>query len=95
MVIYPEVQKRVQNEIDDVIGSGNIVRLKDKSRLVYTEATIFEVMRMSALVPFALPYITTKDTILGGYDIDKGTVVLYNLHSVSYDKDYWGDPQNF
>lgn len=81
-------------EIYDAIGSGYRIRLKNKSRFVYTEATIFEVMRLSALAPFALPRLTTKDTVLDGYDIDKGTVALYNLHSVLFDKGYWGDPQN-
>ncbi|XP_053380077.1 cytochrome P450 1A1-like [Mercenaria mercenaria] len=95
MSMYPEVQKRVQREIDDVVGSGRRIELVDKSRLTYTEATILEVMRMTTIVPFALPKLTIKDTTLGGYNIDKGTVVFFNLHSVSYDKEFWGDPQTF
>lgn len=95
MAMYPEVQKRIQSEIGDVIGSGRRITLKDRSQLVYTEATILEVMRMTSIVPFALPKFTIKDTILDGYDIDKGTVVFFNLHSVSYDSDFWGDPEIF
>ncbi|XP_053388301.1 cytochrome P450 1A1-like [Mercenaria mercenaria] len=95
MSMYPEVQECVQHEIDEVIGSGRRIELVDKSRLTYTEATILEVMRMTTIVPFALPKLTIKDTTLGGYDIDKGTVVFFNLHSVSYDKEFWGDPQTF
>ncbi|XP_045211464.2 cytochrome P450 1A1-like [Mercenaria mercenaria] len=95
MSMYPEVQERVQHEIGDVIGSGCRIELRDKSRLTYTEATILEVMRMTTIIPFAVPKLTIKDTTLGGYDIDKGTVVFFNLHSVSYDKEFWGDPQTF
>jgi cytochrome P450 len=95
MAEYPEVQQRVQKEIDDVIGSGQRVELKDKPRLTYTEATILEIMRMTSIAPFALPKIAIKDTLLQGYNIDKGTVVFFNIHSISYDTNFWGDPQIF
>ncbi|XP_053380246.1 cytochrome P450 1A2-like [Mercenaria mercenaria] len=95
MSMYPQVQERVQHEIADVIGSGRRIEFKDKSRLTYTEATVLEVMRMTTIAPFALPKLTVKDTTLKGYDIDKETVVFFNLHSISYDKEFWGDPQTF
>ncbi|WAR07452.1 CP1A1-like protein [Mya arenaria] len=68
---------------------------KDRAYLPYTEATIHEVLRKSSIVPFALPHFTIADTKLCGFDIDKGTVVFLNLHSVSYEKDFWGDPDVF
>lgn len=95
MACYPDVQMRVQKEIDDVLGSGKALDVKDRKKLVYTEATIHEVMRITTQLPLGLPKYTTRDTKLDGYDIDKGTVVFFNLHSVSHDKDFWGDPDIF
>ncbi|XP_045197628.2 cytochrome P450 1A1-like [Mercenaria mercenaria] len=94
MAAYPELQKRVQKEVDDVIGSKT-VSCNDRSNLPYLDATIQEVMRKTTIVPFAIPHCTTADTKLRGYDIDKGTVVFFNLHSVANEKSFWGDPENF
>ncbi|XP_013388320.1 cytochrome P450 2H2 [Lingula anatina] len=47
MVNHPDVQKRVQQEIDQVIGQGRVAKMEDKARMPFTEATILEVFRMS------------------------------------------------
>jgi len=62
---------------------------------VYVEATITEVFRVVSIVPFAVPKSATRDTQVGGYDIAKDTVVLFNLHSICYEKEFWGDPETF
>ena len=95
VVAFPEVQTRVHGEIDDVLGSSRRIDLNDRSKLCYTEATILEVMRITSAVPFSAPHFTTKDTKLNGYDIDKGTVILPNLHSVNMDKEFWKNPELF
>ncbi|KAL4234971.1 cytochrome P450 1B1 [Mactra antiquata] len=95
MIKYPDIQRKVQNEIDDVVGDRNHVTLKDKERLVFTEATILESMRMKAVAPMGLPKSALQDTELQGYNISKGTVLFFNLHSALYDEEIWGDPDNF
>ena len=95
MTAYPDVQKRVQNEIEDVVGSSRRVNLNDKPNLCFTEATILEVLRIVTPTKFALPHYTLSDTKLNGYDIDRDTVVMLNLHSVHHDVGYWGNPEEF
>lgn len=95
MANYPDEQRRVHVEIDEVIGNGRIIQLEDREKLVYTDAVIQEVMRITSVVPFALPKCTIKDTSVNGFDIDKDTVVFFNLYSISHDKDFWGDPESF
>ncbi|XP_053381879.1 cytochrome P450 1A1-like [Mercenaria mercenaria] len=91
MAAYPDVQKRVQDEI----GIGRNISYKDRTKLPYTEAVLHEVMRVSCVLPFALPHYTTKDTQLLGRLIKRDTVIIFNLHSVAFDKDLWGDPETF
>ncbi|XP_077862887.1 cytochrome P450 1A5-like [Saccoglossus kowalevskii] len=62
LTYYPDVQSKVQREIDDVIGDGRLPLLSDKGKLPYCEAVIHEVMRIRTIVPFALPHTTTVDT---------------------------------
>ena len=95
MTAYPDIQRRVQYEIEQVVGSSRKVVLSDKPRLCFTEATILEVLRIVTPTKFAIPHYTLNDTKLNGYDIDKETVVIVNLHSVHHDKDYWVNPEVF
>ena len=94
MIVYPEVQKRVQTEIDDIIGISRLEFI-DRSRLKYTWATLLEVMRITTMVPFSLPHSTTTNTELNGLRIDKDSVVLFNLLSIHMDELFWTDPENF
>ncbi|KAL3854063.1 hypothetical protein ACJMK2_013344 [Sinanodonta woodiana] len=91
----PDAQNRTQAEVNAVVGNGRNVKLSDRCKMPFTEATILEIMRLSSIVPLALPHYTTKDTILNGYTIKKDTVVFVNLHSLAYDTDTWKDPDAF
>ena len=95
LLLYPQVQTRIQNEIDEVVGSGRKVSLKDRPKLCYTEATIVEAFRIRSAAQLSVPRYTTEDTKLGGFDIDKGTVVIVNIHSANMDESYWTNPEIF
>ena len=94
MALYPEVQNRIHAEIDEMVGSRK-VNLNDRPKLSYTEATIFEVMRIVGIVPFLAPHSALNDTKLQGYDIDKDTFVIFNVHSIDTDETQWENPDKF
>ena len=95
MIIHPEVQRKVQTEIDETVGDRR-VEFTDRSSLNYTWATILEVMRITSIVPFSLPHSTMADTELNGFRIDKDTVVVVNLQSIHMDEQFWNkDPEKF
>ncbi|XP_021941273.1 methyl farnesoate epoxidase-like, partial [Zootermopsis nevadensis] len=95
MLLHPDVQKNVQEEIDAVVGRNRLPQLSDKPHLPYLEAVLMEVHRMYIITPVTGPRRVTKDTILYGYDIPKDTTVLINLWSVHRDQKHWGDPDVF
>ena len=51
MVLYPEVQRKAQAEIDRVIGSDRLPGLADQSSLPYVDALVKEVFRWSSVTP--------------------------------------------
>ena len=67
---YPEVQAKVQTEIDHIVGSRK-VSLDDKSNLPYTNAVLQESLRMATITPMAVPHFTTEDLEVRGYIIPK------------------------
>ena len=78
LVNNPDVQKKMSAEIHKTVGS-RIPRLADMGSLPYTEAVILEMYRYSSIAPLGVPRCTTVDTKLAGYDIPKGTKVIFDL----------------
>ncbi|XP_046339122.2 cytochrome P450 1A1-like [Haliotis rufescens] len=91
----PRVQKKIQEELDAVVGMSRRPTLADRRNLVYTEATIHEILRIINLTPLSTPHATTEDVELAGYTIKKDTLVFLNLFSLSHDEEVWGDPEAF
>ncbi|XP_005498962.2 cytochrome P450 2J2 [Columba livia] len=95
MAMYPEIQARVQAEIDTVIRQARQPALDDRSNMPYTNAVIHEVQRKGNIAPFILPRLTMKDTVVDGFRIPKGTGLVANLTSVMFDKNEWETPDTF
>uniref|UniRef100_A0A8D1LWV0 Cytochrome P450 1A n=1 Tax=Sus scrofa TaxID=9823 RepID=A0A8D1LWV0_PIG len=95
LVTYPEIQKKIQKELDTVIGRARRPRLSDRPQLPYMEAFILELFRHTSFVPFTIPHSTTRDTTLNGFYIPKERHVLVNQWQVNHDPKLWGDPSEF
>ncbi|XP_038069464.1 cytochrome P450 2J6-like [Patiria miniata] len=95
MMAYPEVQTRVQKELDDVTGRNRFPRMSDRPDLPYTEAVICELQRISTIVPLSVPHVCSEDTTVLGYDIPKGTFLLANLWHNHFDPAVWEEPKSF
>ncbi|XP_072187780.1 cytochrome P450 2K1-like [Excalfactoria chinensis] len=94
MMKYPEIQKKVQEEIDQVIGS-NPPRTEHRTKMPYTDAVVHEIQRFANILPLNLPHETTMDVTIKGYFIPKGTYVIPLLNSVLQDKTQWEKPCSF
>nr|XP_048300986.1 cytochrome P450 2D20-like isoform X1 [Myodes glareolus] len=95
MILHPDVQGRVQQEIDEVIGQVRRPEMADQARMPYTNAVIHEVQRFSDIVPVNLPHMTSRDIEVQGFLIPKGTTLLTNLSSVLKDETVWEKPLRF
>uniref|UniRef100_A0A669PWI5 Cytochrome P450 family 2 subfamily J member 2 n=1 Tax=Phasianus colchicus TaxID=9054 RepID=A0A669PWI5_PHACC len=95
MAMYPEIQARVQAEIDAVIGQTRQPTLADRDNMSYTNAVIHEVQRKGNIIPFNVPRQAVKDTVLAGFRVPKGTILISNLTSVMFDKKEWETPHSF
>ncbi|KAM9358055.1 uncharacterized protein ABDE67_003558 [Symphorus nematophorus] len=95
MAKYPEIQAKVQAEIDKVIGQSRQPSMDDRANLPYTNAVIHEVQRIGNIVPLSLPHFTNRDVQLGGYTVPKGVTIVPNLTSVLFDKNEWETPFTF
>ncbi|GFQ77506.1 cytochrome P450 2A6, partial [Trichonephila clavata] len=95
MAKYPHVQRKVCDEIDQVIGRDGVVNYGDKLKLAYSMATVFEMFRYIALGPLFPPRYVLKSLSLGGYTIPQGSHVVCNNWAISHDQRYFCDPMEF
>lgn len=92
---FPETQKKLQQEIDEVTGNSRTVSVNDRPSMPYTLALIDEVLRYSSLVPDGVQHRVLADKEFHGYFIPKDAWVQPNLYHIHHDKKIWGDPDNF
>ncbi|XP_027708530.1 cytochrome P450 2J2-like [Vombatus ursinus] len=71
MAFYPEIQGKIQAEIDRVVGQLRQPTMADKENMPYTNAAIHEVQRMGDILPFNVPRVATVDTTVAGYHVPK------------------------
>ncbi|KAM4693202.1 cytochrome P450 1B1 [Discoglossus pictus] len=95
LIRYPNIQVKMQEEVDKVIGRDRLPMVDDQPNLPYIMAFLYELMRFSSFVPVTIPHATTKDTDLLGFHIPKDTVVFVNQWSVNHDPEKWSKPEEF
>uniref|UniRef100_A0A4W4EAR4 Cytochrome P450, family 1, subfamily B, polypeptide 1 n=1 Tax=Electrophorus electricus TaxID=8005 RepID=A0A4W4EAR4_ELEEL len=95
LVRYPDLQKRLQEEVDKVVGRSRLPTIQDQPHLPYIMSLIYEVMRFTSFIPLTIPHCTTTDTSIKGYPIAKGTVVFINQWSLNHDPNKWDQPELF
>ena len=72
---HPEIQKRIQSEIDSIVARDRFPSVNDQANLPYLEASILELMRWRTIVPFAVLHVTMSDTSVNGFHIPSGANV--------------------
>uniref|UniRef100_UPI0009B48C2B cytochrome P450 2Y3 n=1 Tax=Monopterus albus TaxID=43700 RepID=UPI0009B48C2B len=95
LIKYPDIQEKMQHEIDTVIGKGRCPNMEDRKSLPFTDVVIHEVQRFLDIAPFSVPHYTLHDISFRGYTIPKDTVVIPLLHSVLKEEKQWATPYSF
>jgi cytochrome P450 len=73
---YPDVQAKLQEEVDAVLGQTDLLPdIAAADKLVYLEAVAYETMRLKPVVPF-LFLEANEDVEVGGIHIPKATAIV-------------------
>ena len=97
MAKYTDVQLKVQEELDCVIGRGRLPNLSDRAFTPYTEATIHEIQRKGNVLPLGVPHMSpdNKTTKINGYDIPPNTYLLLAFGEMLNDPKHFERPEEF
>ncbi|KAF2359669.1 Cytochrome P450 [Trinorchestia longiramus] len=92
---HPDVVHKMREEIDDHVSRDRLPNMSDQTHLIYCQAVINEVMRISNVVPIAPNHAAEADFNLHGYFIPKGSSVVALLYACHMSPKYWDKPTEF
>lgn len=91
----PEIMKRAQKELEEVVGLDNMVEECHLSQLPYLDIIVKEVLRLHPALPLLAPHRPEKECEIGGHIIPKDTQVLINVWSIQRNPKVWKEPLLF
>ncbi|KZT37248.1 cytochrome P450 [Sistotremastrum suecicum HHB10207 ss-3] len=95
MVLHPEVQRRAQEEIDQIVGPSRLPEIKDRPNMPYLNAVLTEVMRWSPIAPLGNTHRLTEDDVYDGMFIPAGTCIIPNIAAMLHDENRYPEPEKF
>ncbi|KAL4355213.1 hypothetical protein GQ457_06G031210 [Hibiscus cannabinus] len=96
IVLHPDVQSRIHEELDRVVGRSRAVDESDLTNMIYLPAVIKEVLRLHPPGPLlSWARLATTDTTVDGHHVPKGTTAMVNMWAITRDPQEWADPLEF
>lgn len=95
MMNKPHILKKVQQEIDSVIGKDKIVEESDINKLPYLYLVMKETLRLHPVLPLLVPHCPSATSVVAGYTIPKGARIFVNVWAIHRDPSVWEDPLEF
>ncbi|VYS62401.1 unnamed protein product [Arabidopsis thaliana] len=95
LISNPELMRRAQQELDEVVGKDNIVEESHITSLPYILAVLKETLRLYPTIPLLVPHRPSETALVGGYTIPKNTKIFINVWSIQRDPNVWEYPTEF
>ncbi|XP_024992916.1 cytochrome P450 78A9-like [Cynara cardunculus var. scolymus] len=96
LVLHVDVQSKVHEELDRVVGRSSQVMESDINNLEYLGAVVKEVLRLHPPGPLlSWARLAITDTTIDGHDVGAGTMAMVNMWAISRDPEIWKDPLEF
>ncbi|KAH7435006.1 hypothetical protein KP509_06G044800 [Ceratopteris richardii] len=96
VILHPNVQSKLQAELDTVASPEGEIREADLPKLPYLQAVIKETLRMHPPGPLlSWARLAITDTQVGGYHVPAGTTAMVNMWAITHDPAIWEDPDVF
>ncbi|XP_059624783.1 cytochrome P450 71AU50-like [Cornus florida] len=91
----PPVMKKLQKELDEVVGMDRMVEESDLENLEYLDMVLKETFRLHPVAPLLLPHESMEDCTVNGFHIPKKSRITINVWAIGQDPNAWTDPEKF
>ncbi|XP_051204744.1 geraniol 8-hydroxylase [Lolium perenne] len=89
------ILRKVQEELDAVVGVDGVVEESHLPQLHYLQLVVKETLRLHPALPLMVPHCPSEDTTVGGYRVPAGSRVFVNAWAIMRDPEAWEDPAKF
>jgi cytochrome P450 len=90
----PQVMKKLQKELEDVVGLERMVEESDLDGLKYLDMVLKETFRLHP-IPLLLPHEAMEDCTVNGFHIPQKSRVIVNIWAIGRDPCVWNDAEKF
>ncbi|KAM3561061.1 hypothetical protein ARSEF4850_003404 [Beauveria asiatica] len=95
MLLFPEVQRKAQQEIDSVVGPDRLPSPGDRASLPYTSNVVTELLRWWPVLPMGIVHTAQEDIMYNDYLIPKGAIIMPMVWWFCHDPGRYADPAKF
>ncbi|XP_058081628.1 flavonoid 3'-monooxygenase CYP75B137-like [Magnolia sinica] len=95
MMQNPEIMRKAQQELEQVVGMDDMVEESHVPKLRYLDAVIKETLRLHPPVVFLVPRSPSQQCTIGGYTVPKGARVFINTWAIHRNPEAWDNPLEF
>lgn len=95
LLAHPKIIKKLQKELEQVVGINRMVKESDLEKLEYLDMVIKEGFRLHPISPLLVPHESIEDCTIDGFDIPKGSRLLVNTWAIGRDPKVWPEPEKF
>lgn len=95
MMVWPDVQKKAQEEIDRVVGPNRLPNVDDYPNMPYLRCCIKETLRWMPTVILGVPHRNTQEDVYNGWRIPKDTTMIINVWGIHMDPARSPEPRRF
>ncbi|PON66669.1 Cytochrome P450, E-class, group I [Trema orientale] len=87
----PKVMKKLQDELERVVGMDQMVEEKHLGKLHYLDMVVKESFRLHPVAPLLVPHESMADITIEGYHIPKKSRILVNTWAIGRDPSVWSE----
>ncbi|KAL5172379.1 Cytochrome P450 CYP736A12 [Glycine soja] len=89
----PRVMKKVQMELETMVGMQRKVKESDLDKLEYLDMVIKEKMRLHPVAPLLMPHQSREDCMVGDFFIPRKSRVVVNAWAIMRDSSAWSEAE--
>ncbi|KAE8698053.1 CYP736A12 protein [Hibiscus syriacus] len=94
LIRHPHVTKKLQQELEDVVGTSRTVEESDLEKLEYLGMVIKESLRLHPVAPLMV-HAAREDCTVNGFHIPKDARIFINAWAIGRDQRVWPDADKF
>ncbi|XP_055833334.1 cytochrome P450 71AU50-like [Solanum dulcamara] len=91
---HPHVMKKLQKELQQVVGLERMVEESDLENLNYLDMVVKEGLRLHPVAPLFY-HESMEDCVVDGFHIQKESRTVINCYAVHRDPNVWPEPEKF